>query len=106
MVKIPSATHLSVAPAAINDFYRLEQFLSDANDPLAGGMAAFVMQALAVLKIQPSIGRPIGAGFRELIISRGRTGYLARYQFQPDVNLVTVLRIRHQRESGYTEEEV
>lgn len=99
-------THLSVAPLAIADLYRLEQFLLDTDDPLAGGLVAFVMQALAVLKIQPSIGRPMGLGFRELIISRGRTGYLARYQFQPAVNLVTVLRIRHQRESGYTEEEV
>ena len=99
-------THLSVAPAAIEDFYRLEEFLLDRDDPLAGGLVAFVMQALAVLKTQPGIGRPVGAGFRELIISRGHTGYLARYQFQPAVNLVTVLRIRHQRESGYTEEEV
>lgn len=99
-------THLSVASAAIEDLYRLEQFLLDTDDPLAGGLVAFVMQALAVLKIQPNIGRPVGAGFRELIISRGRTGYLARYQFQPAVNLVTILRIRHQRESGYTEEEV
>ena len=99
-------THVSVAPAAIHDFLRLEQFLLDSDDPLAGGLIAFVMQAIAVLKIQPNIGRPVGAGLRELIISRGRTGYLARYLFQATVNLVTVLRIRHQRESGYTEEEV
>ncbi len=105
-METPSSTHLSVAATAMEDLHRLEQFLLDIDDPLAGSLVAFVLQALAVLKIQSSIGRPVEAGFRELIISRGRTGYLARYQFQPAVNLVTVLRIRHQRKSGYTEEEV
>ena len=49
---------------------------------------------------------PAQYGLRELIISRRRTGYLARYEFDISRDLVRVARIRHQRESGYSEGEV
>lgn len=75
-------------------------------DPLAGSLLAFVMHALTVLKHQPGIGRPVEAGQRELIIERGRSGYLARYDYQRSLQHVTILRLRHQRESGYTPEEI
>jgi plasmid stabilization system protein ParE len=38
---------------------------------------------------------------RELVISRGRTGYVALYSFEEDQDAVLVLAIRHQREAGY-----
>ncbi|MBK7051744.1 MAG: hypothetical protein IPH54_13875 [Rhodoferax sp.] len=43
---------------------------------------------------------------RELIISRRRSSYLARYEFDEAKDLVLVARIRHQRESGYSQEEL
>ena len=49
----------------------------------------------------PLIGRRVGAGARELVISRGATGYLALYDFDAARELVHVLRIRHQREASY-----
>ena len=55
---------------------------------------------------QPGIGRPVEGGLRELIISRKRSGYLARYEFDQARDLVLVARIRHQRESGYSEGEI
>ena len=55
---------------------------------------------------QPGIGRPVGGTLRELIVSRGRSGYLARYSFDVGRQRIWVLRIRHQRESGYTDDEV
>ncbi len=55
---------------------------------------------------QPGIGRPVGAGLRELIISRRRSGYLARYEFDEAKDLVLVARIRHQQKSGYSQEEL
>jgi hypothetical protein len=36
-----------------------------------------------------------------LVISRGRTGYLALYRFLPLLDRVLVVALRHQRESGY-----
>ena len=55
---------------------------------------------------QPGIGRPVGGGLRELIISRGHSGYLARYHLDVARQRIWVLRIRHQRESGYHDDEV
>lgn len=74
---------------------RLEEFLSDAGDPLA----------LKVLTHQPCIGRLVAGGLRELIISRRRLGYLARYEFDEPSELVRVARIRHQRELGYSDDD-
>lgn len=92
--------------AALEDLQRLEEFLVESKDPLVGEWVEFILDALQVLTHQPGIGRPVGGGLRELIISRGRSGYLARYEFDQANDLVRVARIRHQRESGYSAEEL
>ncbi|MEX1168416.1 MAG: type II toxin-antitoxin system RelE/ParE family toxin [Hydrogenophaga sp.] len=97
---------LQFSPQAQLDLVRLEAFLWDAGDPLAAELMLFVLGGLAVLTQQPGIGRPTADGLRELIISRGRGGYLATYQFDAVRQRVRILRIRHQREAGYTEEEI
>jgi hypothetical protein len=38
---------------------------------------------------------------RELVISRGRTGYVALYDWLEAVDAVVILALRHQREAGY-----
>ena len=91
---------------ALRDIERCEEFLEAAGDPLAGDLAGFILDALTVLTHQPGIGRPVERGMRELIISRGRSGYLALYQLDGKAGIVRVLRLRHQRESGYAPEEV
>ena len=85
---------------------RLEEFLWHSQDPLALEWMDFLLDGLRVLTHQPGVGRPLAHGHRELIISRGRGGYLARYVFDVPAQRVLVLRIRHQREVGYTEEEI
>lgn len=96
---------IGLSDAALADLQRLEEFLFLQDDPLAYELLNFILEALAVLKHQPGIGRPVGQGLRELIISRRRNGYLAKYELDESAQLVRVLRIRHQRESGYTPEE-
>ncbi len=94
---------------ALADLERLEEFLSRVGDPLAGGLFEHVIDALQVLTHQPGIGRPVpGAprGFRELIISRRRSGYIAKYAYGDASEHVDVLRFRHQRESGYSADEI
>ena len=95
-----------LSSAAFDDLLRLEEFLVESNDPLVGELLDFILDALQVLTHQPGIGRPVGNGLRELIISRRRSGYLARYEFDEANDLVRVARIRHQRESGYSAEEL
>ena len=92
--------------AAFDDLLRLEEFLTESNDAMVGELLDFVLDALQVLTHQPGIGRPVEGGMRELIISRNRSGYLARYEFDDVIDVVLVARIRHQRESGYTEVEL
>ena len=92
--------------AAFDDLLRLEEFLAESDDPISGELLDFILDALQVLTHQPGIGRPVEGGLRELIISRGRSGYLARYEFDAICDLVLVARIRHQRESGYSESEL
>ena len=47
------------------------------------------------------MGRPAEQGLRELVISRGRSGYVVLYRFDAAGDVVRLLAIRHQRESGY-----
>ncbi len=55
----------------------------------------------ACLDRHPLIGSPAKWGLRDLVISRGRTGYVALYSVEDEHNAVLVLAIRHQREAGY-----
>lgn len=95
-----------LSQAAFEDLLRLKEFLVESDDPMAGELLDFSLDALQVLTHQPGIGRPVVGGLRELIISRKRSGYLARYEFDDARDLVLVARIRHQRESGYSEGEL
>lgn len=95
-----------LSDAALGDLSRLEEFLSESNDSLADELLEYVLDAMQVLTHQPGIGRPVEGGLRELIISRRRSGYLARYEFDESNDLVRVARIRHQRESGYSPDEI
>lgn len=97
---------INVTPQAIDDIQGLDDFLWEQKDPLAGDLFAYLIKALRLLELQPGVGRPVGTELRELIINRGRSGYLARYQYRRESRVVTILRIRHQNESGYTFDEI
>lgn len=56
-----------------------------------------------MLAAHPLIGRLAEHGYRELAISRGRSGYLALYDYVSTDDVVLVLAIRHQREAGYVD---
>lgn len=53
---------------------------------------------MKVLADHPLIGRPIDANRRELLVFRGRSGYVAQYAFLPAADEVVFLAVRHQRE--------
>jgi len=54
-----------------------------------------------ILARHPLIGRPVDEGLRELVISFGKTGYVAPYRFVPQRDEIRVLALRHQRELDY-----
>ena len=57
--------------------------------------------SIDVLARSPELGRRVGDGQRELVIGKGSRGYVARYRYLPELDLVVVLAIRAQREAGY-----
>ncbi len=46
--------------------------------------------------------RSVDEPLRELVISFGRSGYIALYRFKPESDEVRILAIRHQREIDYS----
>jgi addiction module RelE/StbE family toxin len=88
---------------ALSDLERIFDFLAQHDPALSEYAADEIVDATAILQRHPLIGRPAQDALRELIISRGRTGYVALYRFLPEKNRVDVLAIRHQRESGFVD---
>lgn len=73
-------------------------------DPNAAKRALLaIREAFMSLKHSPMIGRPVEdrGGLRELVIDFGASGYLAMYRFEPPLDAVTILAIKHQREDDY-----
>lgn len=92
---------LIYSPRAFNDLDRLVDFLIDADPAAAGETVELIAEAVSILKSHPLIGRPVEDGLRALVISRGRTGYVALYSYEAEFDTVLILAIRHQRESGF-----
>lgn len=97
-------TQLRFTREALGDLDRFMAFLAETDAEAAADTVEGILNALEVLRRHPYIGRPIEHGLRELIISRGRTGYVALYKFFPRRNEVLIARLRHQLEAGYLAE--
>ena len=91
---------LVFAPRALDDIDRLCTFLLEHSGALAAETAPLIVEGIAALKRHPLLGRPVEHDLRELMISRGRTGYIALYRYLVEADTVLVLRVVHQRESA------
>lgn len=89
------------SPTALEHLERSFLFLAQNDVDVALKAAAAVRSAVDALALHPLIGRPRERDLRELVISFGRTGYVALYRFLPQFDEVRVLAIRHQRELDY-----
>lgn len=94
-------TELVYTEQALADLERLSDFLLESDPKTTQDTALLIFDALEILVRHPEIGRKVHFGQRELVISRGQTGYLALYRFFSHTDRVLVLALRHQRESGY-----
>ncbi|HZM37238.1 MAG TPA: type II toxin-antitoxin system RelE/ParE family toxin [Burkholderiales bacterium] len=91
---------LALEESAWADLDQLADFLAAGDSEGAIETASLIFEALSVLERHPMIGRPVEEGLRELVISRGRSGYVALYAYLEAEDLVLVLAVRHQREGG------
>ena len=66
----------------------------------ARGTGDILLDGLPILEKHPLIGRVVEKGYRELVISRGRSGYLALYRYDAETDRAIIHAIRHQREQG------
>ncbi|MDD5000158.1 MAG: type II toxin-antitoxin system RelE/ParE family toxin [Thiomonas arsenitoxydans] len=90
------------APAALRDLRRLQDFLASKDMGAAQRAGQVIEKGLRVLAEHPQIGRPVEdmeESFRAWPIPFGDSGYLALYRV--DTDAVTILAIRHQKESGW-----
>jgi plasmid stabilization system protein ParE len=92
---------VTFASRALTDLERIFEFLATGNPAIAFATVQAIRTGIEVLANHPFIGRPSARGRRELILSRGKSGYVALYRYDPGLDKVLVLAIRHQREAGY-----
>lgn len=86
---------------ALSDLERIFQFLEQEAAAFAKEVGEKIVDASSVLQRHPLIGRAVVHPLRELVISSGRSGYVAMYRFLPAENRIDILAIRHQRECGF-----
>ena len=86
---------------AIDDIARAFEFLAESDPYSASTAVSAIRNAISVLSEHPLIGRHLQAPLRELVISFGKSGYLALYRFRPERDEVRILAVRHQRELDY-----
>lgn len=94
---------VKLSARAQSDLSRLHSFLliKDANAAKRAMLA--IRAALVPLQHSPMAGRPVEnrEDLRELVIDFGTSGYLAMYRFEVNLDAVTILAIKHQREDDY-----
>jgi plasmid stabilization system protein ParE len=95
---------VQITVRALADLERLFDFLAQHNPKLARERMLSVRRALELLADHPLLGRQAEDGRRELILLRGRFGYVAKYRWVPAEDVILILAVRHQLEAGYKEE--
>jgi plasmid stabilization system protein ParE len=86
---------------SLDDIERAFQFLRDENPGAARDAVTAIQSAVDNLGAHPLIGRRVEGELRELVISYGRTGYVALYRFVLAQDQLRILALRHQREIGF-----
>lgn len=90
-----------LSPDALSDLERLRAFLVEHDPAAADQTVELILAGISVITDHPLMGRPAELDLREVVISRGRSGYLALYHYDEARDRILVLAIRHQREAGY-----
>lgn len=92
---------ITYSPNALDNLQRAFTFLAEQDPGTARASAKAIREAVETLAHHPLIGRRIEGEVRELVISFGKSGYIALYRFLPVRNQIRILALRHQRELDY-----
>lgn len=95
---------LSYSLRSLADLERLTDFLRESDPAAALATVDLITEAMQILANHPLVGRPVEDDVRELVISRGKSGYLALYGYEVAHDAVLILAVRHQREAGYAQD--
>jgi plasmid stabilization system protein ParE len=95
---------VEITDRALADLERLFDFIANEDPRRAREWLLSVRKAIELLADHPLLGRGAEDGRRELVLSRGRHGYIAKYRWLPADDVVLILAVRHQLEAGYLEE--
>jgi addiction module RelE/StbE family toxin len=94
-------TQVYFTEQALSDLERIFKFLEQEAPEFAIAVGKEIVDGTSVLRRHPLIGRLAPHNLRELVISKGRSGYVALYRFLPAVERIDILATRHQRECGF-----
>lgn len=92
-----------VTRGAVAGIERCRRFLGQAEPGVSEKAADTIARQFSRLETSPDIGRifSLDHALRELPIPFGKSGYVALYRYDPDVDEIYILAFRHQREAGY-----
>lgn len=89
------------SPSALDNLQRSFGFLVEQDRDAAHTAAQAIREAIGILANHTLVGRRVKGELRELVISYGKSGYIALYRYLPVQNQVRILALRHQRELDY-----
>jgi toxin ParE1/3/4 len=89
------------AQAVSEDFARIAKHLLEHETGPAQQRIDEIELGLRVLQHHPEIGRRLDSEHRELVLGHGSRGYVAKYRWLPERQLVLITALRSQKESGY-----
>jgi len=95
---------IRLTEGAVADLERIFEFIAQGDPGAALAAVRSIREAVRILARHPLIGRRVNGDRRELVISYGKSGYVALYRWFRAEDTVMVLAIRHQREAGYSRE--
>ena len=95
-------SRIELAPETADDFDRILEHLEQYEAAATAARIEEILHAISVLRYNPLVGRPTrDDDLRELVIGRRSRGYVALYRYVAEIDMVFVLAIRSQKESGY-----
>ena len=95
---------VEITQRSLADLERLFDFIAAENPQRALEQILSVRKAFELLADHPLLGQAAEEGRRDLFLSRGRYGYIAKYRWLPTEDIVLVLAVRHELEAGYAGE--
>jgi toxin ParE1/3/4 len=94
-------TRVVLSPRVLQDLARIEQHLLSYEVQDVQSRVDEILSGLAILESHPLIGRKVAGDRRELVLGRGRRGYVALYAYDAGADALVVAALRAQREAGY-----